>query len=98
MIYTSSSRDFPDYRALTSAQAIFASLPINPIELDDTGFDVGSYFAAAKRVSNRRLIFFNTFSELLADDWLKKFDRCVELAGRGTGWRNRFLAVAQLLL
>jgi hypothetical protein len=62
---------------------MFAGLLINPIELDDTGYDVGSYFAAAKRVPNRRLIFFNTFSELLADDWLKKFDDALSLPGVG---------------
>ncbi|MGA8614471.1 MAG: hypothetical protein WB760_22900 [Xanthobacteraceae bacterium] len=72
-------KGFPDARALGFARTIFAGLPINPIELDDSGHDVGSYFAAAKRVSNRRLIFFNTFSELLADDWLKKFDDALSL-------------------
>jgi hypothetical protein len=86
-------KGFPDSRALTSAQAIFAGLPINTIELDDTGFDVGSYLAAAKRVSNRRLIFFNTFSELLADDWLKKFDSAlsspdVGLVGATGSWQS----------
>jgi len=72
-------KGFPDARALASARTMFAGVPIDPIELDDTGFDVGSYFAAAKRVSNRRLIFFNTFSELLADEWLKKFDNALSL-------------------
>jgi hypothetical protein len=76
-------KGFPDSRALASAQAIFAGLPINTIEVDDSGFDVGSYFAAAQRVSNRRLIFFNTFSELLADDWLRKFDNALSLPGVG---------------
>ena len=69
--------------ALESAQALFAGLPIHPIELADTGYDIGSYFAAARTVTNRRLIFFNTFSELLADDWLKKFDDALNLPGVG---------------
>jgi hypothetical protein len=76
-------KGFPDGHALTSARTVFAGLPINPIELDDTGFDVGSYFAAAKLVSNHRLIFFNTFSELLADDWLNKFDAALSLPNVG---------------
>jgi hypothetical protein len=76
-------KGFPDQRSVASARTLFASLPMNPIELDDTGFDIGSYFATARRVSNRRLIFFNTFSELLADDWLKKFDVALSLPGVG---------------
>ncbi len=86
-------KGFPDKRALASARTVFAGLPINPIELDDTGFDVGSYFAAAKLVSNRRLIFFNTFSELLADNWLKKYDTAlslpkVALVGATGSWQS----------
>ena len=76
-------KGFPDRRSLTSAQALFAGLPINAIELEDKGFDIGSYFSAAKVVSNRRLIFFNTFTELLADDWLIKFDKALSLPGVG---------------
>ena len=86
-------KGFPDRRALASAQTMFAGLPIRAIELDDTGFDVGSYFAAAKLVSNRRLVFFNTFSELLTDDWLKKFDTAlshpeVGLVGATGSWQS----------
>ena len=87
-------KGFPDASTLSSARTVFADLLINPIELDDTGFDVGSYFAAAKVVSNRRLVFFNTFTELLADDWLKKFDAALSLPEAGlvgaTGsWQSR---------
>jgi hypothetical protein len=86
-------KGFPDARALASARTIFAGLPINSIELDDTGYDVGSYFAAAKLVSNRRLAFFNTFTELLADDWLKNFDAAlglpeVGLVGATGSWQS----------
>jgi hypothetical protein len=76
-------KGFADRRSIASARALFASLPINPIELEDTGYDIGSYFAAAKAVTNQRLIFFNTFTELLADDWLKKFDAALSLPGVG---------------
>lgn len=72
-------KGFASKSALASAQALFAGLPIHPIELTDTGYDIGSYFAAARKVTNRRLIFLNTFSELLADDWLKKFDDALNL-------------------
>lgn len=76
-------KGFGSSSALASVQALFAGLPIHPIELADTGYDIGSYFAAARRVTNPRLIFFNTFSELLADDWLKKFDDALSLPGVG---------------
>jgi hypothetical protein len=76
-------KGFPDRRSLTSAKALFVGLPINAIELEDKGYDIGSYFSAAKVVSNLRLIFFNTFTELLADDWLKKFDKALSAPGVG---------------
>jgi hypothetical protein len=76
-------KGFPDQRKLAESRALFAGLPINPIELDDTGYDIGSYLAAAKIVSNSRLIFFNGFTELLADDWLKKFDNALSSPGVG---------------
>ena len=76
-------KGFSDEVALASAKALFAGLPIHPIELADTGYDIGSYFTAARKVANRRLIFFNTFSVLLADNWLKKFDDAHNLPGAG---------------
>ena len=76
-------KGFPDRDSLDSAAKLFTDLPVNFIEDDDTGYDVGSYFAAAKVATNRRLIFFNTFTELLADDWLKKFDAALNLPGVG---------------
>jgi hypothetical protein len=76
-------KGFPDLPSLASARALFAGLPVNFIELEDIGYDIGSYFAATKVVSDRRLIFFNTFTELLADDWLKKFDTALSLPGVG---------------
>jgi hypothetical protein len=85
-----------------AAQALFADLPFHSIELDDKGYDIGSYFAAAVLVTNPRLIFFNTFAELLADDWLKKFDDALNVPGVGlvgaTGsWQSpRSLYVARV--
>lgn len=76
-------KGFPDQNSLAAARSLFAGLPINSIELEDSGYDIGSYFAAAKLVSNRRLAFFNTFTEVLADDWLKKFDTALSLPGVG---------------
>lgn len=76
-------KGFPDQRALTAGRSLFTELSISPIELEDSGYDVGSYVAAAKLVSNSRLIFLNGFTELLADNWLRKFDNALSLPGVG---------------
>lgn len=95
-------KGFPSTASLGAARAIFAGLTFHSIELEDKGYDIGSYFAAAALVTNPRLIFFNTFAELLADDWLKKFDAALNLPGVGvvgaTGsWQSpRSLYVARV--
>ena len=76
-------KGFPDRPSLTLAQSLFEDIPINPIELEDTGYDIGSYVQAAKVVPNKRLIFFNTFSQILARDWLAHFDRALSVPGIG---------------
>jgi hypothetical protein len=76
-------KGFPDQNALASARALFGTLPINTIEVDDTGYDIGSYIAAAQSVSNSKLLFLNTFSKILADDWLDHFDRALTVPGVG---------------
>jgi UDP-glucose 4-epimerase len=53
------------------------------LECEDEGYDIGTYIAAAKAVSNRQLIFFNTFSEILADDWLSYFEKALNQPGIG---------------
>jgi len=76
-------KGFPDKSSLAAVRALFGELPVNPLELEDSGYDIGSYFVAAQMVTNHRLIFFNTFTELLADDWLKKFETALRLPGVG---------------
>ena len=71
-------KGFPDRDSLARAQALFAGVPINAVEVDDLGFDVGAYVKAAKRVLNRRLLFLNTFSQILADNWLEHFARALD--------------------
>jgi hypothetical protein len=60
--------------SLASMRALFGDLPINPIVLADVGYDIGSYIAAASSIPNCRVIFLNTFSQILATDWLRYFD------------------------
>jgi hypothetical protein len=76
-------KGFPSKDSLAAVRALFGELPLHSIELEDKGYDIGSYFIAAKRVANPRLIFFNTFAELLGEGWLKKFDDALRLPGVG---------------
>ncbi len=95
-------KGFSSTTSLGAAQALFTDLPFHSIELEDKGYDIASYFAAAALVTNPRLIFFNTFAELLADDWLKKFADALDQPGVGlvgaTGsWQSpRSLYVARV--
>ena len=76
-------KGFPDRAKLEATRALFDGMPINAIELDDSGFDLGSYVAAAKAVSNRRVIFLNTFSQIQAPNWLQYFDSAMNEPGVG---------------
>jgi len=76
-------KGFPDETSYAAARTLFGPLSANLIELDDTGYDVGSYLAAARRVANNRLVFLNTFSEILADDWLARLDAALNLSDVG---------------
>lgn len=86
-------KGFPDRASLERFRALFDGVAINPIELDDSGFDLGAYVRAAKAVSNRRVLFLNTFSRILADNWLKHFDHAmnepaVGVAGATGSWQS----------
>lgn len=76
-------KGFPNEAARRSARALFGTLPNNAIEVGDSGYDIGSYFAAARAVGNRQLMFLNTFSEILADNWLAHFDKALGMPGVG---------------
>ena len=76
-------KGFPNRGALDSARALFGSTSFNAIEVDDAGYDIGSYFSAASVIANPQLLFFNTFSELLADNWLEHFGKALDLPGVG---------------
>jgi hypothetical protein len=76
-------KGFPDQQSLARGRALFTDIPIRSIELDDFGYDVGCYLKAAKVLLSRRLLFLNTFSEILADKWLEHFDRALDRPGTG---------------
>lgn len=54
------------------ATILTAQVPHEGIFLPDTGFDLGAYFAAASRVNEDLVCFFNTSSEISSQEWLQK--------------------------
>ena len=96
-------KGFPDPASCAAARALFGPLCANLIELDDSGYDIGSYLAAARQVANSRLVFLNTFSEILADDWLVHLDAAlnrpdVGLVGATGSWQSLGSAYTAALL
>jgi len=57
---------------------LLSSISHRTIEIDDTGFDISAYLAAARELSHERLCFLNTFTEIVADGWLAKLDASLE--------------------
>jgi hypothetical protein len=68
---------------LNEARAAFAKLPHVGIELDDSGFDIGAYFAAARQLEHEFLCFLNTFTELEVDGWLALLHRYASMPNVG---------------
>lgn len=60
--------------------------------VEDTGFDIGSYWAVAKAVPGGSFCFLNSFSLVLADGWLAKMARhhgpSVGLVGASGSWES----------
>jgi hypothetical protein len=86
-------KGFPDRTQLEFGRALFDGIPINSIELSDDGFDIGSYVAAARLVSDRRVLFLNTFSQIQGDNWLRHYDRAmnepgVSIVGATGSWQS----------
>jgi len=48
------------------------------IDLEDRGFDIGSYLEMAHQTSYERLLFLNSFSVLLAPGWLTKLNNAMD--------------------
>jgi len=76
-------KGFPDRRSLEHAIALFEGISFNVIEVDDIGYDIGSYLKAARLVSSRRLVFLNTFSIVLSANWLASFSNALDRPGVG---------------
>lgn len=95
-------KGFQDGATLERFRSLFDGMTINPIELDDSGFDLGSYVKAARAVPNRRVFFLNTFSRIAADNWLRHFDSAmndpsVGVAGATGSWQSNAASYERVL-
>lgn len=75
--FTPPDDELPDY------QALLGDLPHRALFMLDDGFDIGAYLSAARQLEQHYLCFLNSFSVLLADDWLAKLYRHVQRPGVG---------------
>jgi hypothetical protein len=87
-------KGFPDRQSQQRALGLFGDVPVNPIEVNDFGYDIGSYLKAAQLVSNRRLIFLNAFSVILGANWLAHYNNAMDgprvgIVGATGSWQAR---------
>ena len=65
-------KGFEDMESLSRAKAMFAGTEHLEMMLDDDKLDIGAYIEWAGRVDHDQICAFNTHSEILSDDWLRK--------------------------
>ncbi len=66
-------KGFVNNTDLEKAKALFSSVPHKPVFLGDENLDIGAYIEWANMVEKDLICVFNTASEILAPDWLRKF-------------------------
>jgi hypothetical protein len=76
-------KGFTQRKDLLQARAVFGDVPHIGVELDDVGFDIGSYLETSRRVHNKYLVFLNSFTELASPGWLAKMSGHAERDGVG---------------
>lgn len=80
---------------------LLAALPGTQLDVSDEGFDISAYAAAASQLPHRHLVFLNTFSEIAADDWLRKLydavsDASVGAAGAAGSYESALTSMRRL--
>ncbi|MDQ6803553.1 MAG: hypothetical protein M3065_01005 [Actinomycetota bacterium] len=78
--------------------ALAADVTDRSLSVVDQGFDIGSYRAAAERLAHRTLCLLNSFSVILAGDWLQSLCAAhsapgVGLAGATGSWASPHTAL-----
>jgi hypothetical protein len=64
-------------------EELLARVPHQRIFVPDRGYDLGAYFAVMAGLPHRYFCFLNSFSRILADDWLQKLHRAASIDGAG---------------
>ena len=76
-------KGFKDENDSSPHRALLANLSYQPLFVDDSGFDVGSYFTAARVCAFEHLCFLNSYSEILSEGWLRKMHEYIRNAEVG---------------
>lgn len=58
-------------------------VPHRPLDVPGDGFDITPYFAVARELGHRYLCFLNSYSRVVADDWLAMLHAQIEQPGVG---------------
>lgn len=66
-------KGFPSAAETGRARDVFRDIPHISVQLEDTGYDIGSYLAVSRCVSHKYLLFLNTYTELLSPGWLTHY-------------------------
>jgi hypothetical protein len=76
-------KGFKQQRDLGEARAVFSEHAHEGIELEDIGFDIGSYLECSRRTKQDYLCFVNTHSEVAATGWLALLHNYAARSGVG---------------
>jgi hypothetical protein len=68
-------KGFDQQSDLQETRNLLEGIDYQGLEMEDVGYDIGAYFEAARRVSNRHLVFLNTHSEVSSEGWLSALAR-----------------------
>jgi hypothetical protein len=73
-------KGFPEGANDEALTALRAKIParVSELRLSDEGYDLNVYFRAAAEVANDRMLFFNSYSRILAADWLASYEGALE--------------------
>lgn len=88
-------KGFDTDASLAPYRAMLAGTSYQSIEVSDEGFDIGPYRQAAARYDYLYFCFVNSFSTIIADQWLEKLRLAVAtpgvgLAGATGSWESHF--------
>ena len=76
-------KGFPSAAERERAIPLFDSVQHDAIFTDDDSFDIGAYAEAATRITEQKVCFLNTNTEILCGDWLLKLASNLEQPGVG---------------